>query len=307
MRRLTWILAAITALAPVVVPAQAQAASATSYRVWHWNIAGNTMHRASTTDGLVAAAARSIQDNGASFASLNELCVQQFDALIKSLREAGWPADPANFARFEATIPGRTGGPCAGKDYGIGLFSKRPLGKADRFTLPDDGNEPRKLLCAPLQEQPHLRFCTTHSTFVDAFRLPQLEAIFGRLDAYFARGDQVIVAGDFNVSPSIARMNRFYSAQVNTPNNDHNSGHYREVDDADPAACPGYGETTVEAAGGDGPCGTGVKIDMIFTHERDYVASASSGDAKSSPRTCGGKACSDHRILVGSVALNPAP
>ncbi|MFD1931233.1 MULTISPECIES: endonuclease/exonuclease/phosphatase family protein [Nonomuraea] len=304
MRRLLAILAAITLSVSVVSTSPAQAAVA-SFRVWHWNVAGNTMHKGSTTDGLVPAVTRSIQENGATFASLNELCQQQFDALIASLRNANWPADKANFARFEATIPGRPGGPCQGKAYGIGLFSKKPLGSADRFTLPDDGNEVRKLLCAPLKEDPHLRFCTTHSTFVDAFRLPQLTAIFGQLDTYRDNGDRVIIAGDFNAAPDFGRMNRFYSAQVNTPNNDGNTGHYREVDDADPAACPGYGETTVEKVDGGGPCRTGTKIDMIFTHESEYDAAASSGDAKPSPRTCGGKVCSDHRILTGTVALIP--
>ncbi|MFI6294662.1 endonuclease/exonuclease/phosphatase family protein [Nonomuraea sp. NPDC050790] len=300
MRKPSWILAFVVVLASLLAaPAQA----ATSYRVWHWNVAGNTMHKGSTTDGLMPAAVSSITASGAVFASVNELCQQQFDTLIQRLRSAGWPEDPANFARFEATIPGRTGGPCQGKAYGIGLFSKKPLGAADRITLPDDGNEVRKLLCAPPRDGSGPRFCTTHSTFVDAYRLPQLTAIFDRMDAYRAAGERVIVAGDFNAAPDFARMNRFYSTQVDTPNNDGNTGHFREVDDADPAACPGYGETTLQTSDGGGPCGKGTKIDMIFTHDTEYVAASSSGDAKPAPTTCGGKACSDHRILTGIVTL----
>lgn len=304
MRRWTWTLAVVAALAPLLMSSTASAVgAASSYRVWHWNIAGNTLHQGSTTDGLVAAAARSIQDDAAGLVSLNEVCVQQFNALINELRAADWPVDPANFARFEATLPGRAGGPCVGKEYGIALFSKWPLGQADRITLPDDGNEPRKLLCAPLRDEPQTRFCTTHATFVDAYRLPQLEAIFGRLDDYRAGGGRVILAGDLNVAPDFARMNPFYSSQVNTQNNGQNTGHYREVDDADPANCPGYGERTVEADDGGGPCGSGTKIDMIFAHEEGYVPSASTGDAKPAPRTCASKPCSDHRILTGLVAF----
>ncbi|MFI6537913.1 endonuclease/exonuclease/phosphatase family protein [Nonomuraea sp. NPDC050547] len=302
VRKMAWALVAATLLTSLL---GAPARAAVSHRVWHWNVAGNTMHKGSTTDGLIPAAVSSITGARAVFASVNELCQQQFDALIQRLRTAGWPEDPANFARFEATIPGRAGGPCQGKAYGIGLFSKKPLGAADRITLPYDGNEPRKLLCAPLREQKRLRFCTTHSTFVDAFRLPQLTAIFERMDAYRAAGDQVIVAGDFNAAPNFERMNRFYSSQVNTPNNDGNTGHFREVDDADAAACPGYGEGTLQKADGGGPCRTGTKIDMIFTHDGDYVAASSSGDARPSPTTCAGNACSDHRILTGTVTLRP--
>ncbi|MEV4294328.1 endonuclease/exonuclease/phosphatase family protein [Microbispora rosea] len=304
MKRLRWAAVAAVALLPALASPPAHAArAATSYRAWHWNIAGNTMHHGSTTDGLVAAAVQSIQDNNAVFASLNEVCAQQFTAMINQLRAVDWPVDPANFARFETTIPGRSGGPCGGKDYGIALFSKQPLGPADRFTLPYDGNEPRHLLCAPLKSRPQLRFCTVHATFVDAYRATQLKAIFGHVDDYRADGDQVILAGDFNVGPDWARMDPYYSAQVNTPNNRNNTGHYREVDDADPVYCTGYGETTEEGAGGGGPCGTGGKIDMIFSHEDDYVASASTGDARSSPHSCGGKSCSDHRILVGLLTL----
>ncbi|MFI6497330.1 endonuclease/exonuclease/phosphatase family protein [Nonomuraea typhae] len=298
MRKLTVVLAVLAALA-AATPAQA----ATPYRILHWNVAGNTLHKGSTTDGLIAAATSRIRGSGAAFASLNEVCRQQFDALIKSLRAAGWPADPANFARFETALPGRSGGPCQGEDYGIALFSRKPLGAADRTTLPDDGDEPRKLLCAALRDQPRTRFCTTHSTFVDAYRLPQLTAVFGKLDAYRARGEQVIIAGDFNAAPDFGRMNRFYSSQVDTPNNGGNYGHYREVDDADAANCPGYGARTVEAADGGGPCRTGTKIDMIFAHEDDYVAGSSSGEARPSPVSCGGRACSDHRILTGTVTL----
>ncbi|MEU6743377.1 endonuclease/exonuclease/phosphatase family protein [Streptosporangium sandarakinum] len=275
----------------------------TSYRVLHWNVAGNTMHRGSTSDGLVTSIVDSIRGDGAVLVSLNELCLQQYDALISALRAAKWPADPENFARFAPTVPGRSGGPCGGKDYGIGMFSKQPLGGAARLTLPSDGGEPRKLMCAALRDRPRVRFCTTHATFVDAYRLPQLQAIFGQVDAYRANGDQVILAGDFNVSPDFGRMDRFYSSQVNTPYNRNNTGHYREVDDSDPVNCPGYGETTIEANNGGGPCGKGSKIDMIFVHEDDYVASASTGDAKPSPRSCGGAACSDHRVLIGQVAL----
>ncbi|WP_214322558.1 hypothetical protein [Nonomuraea sediminis] len=46
---------------------------------------------------------------------------------------------------------------------------------------------------------------------------------------------------------------------------------------------------------------------MIFTHEADHVPSASTGDAQPSPLSRGGKACSDHRVLLGTPTLVRSP
>ncbi|MBZ6477796.1 endonuclease/exonuclease/phosphatase family protein [Streptomyces griseocarneus] len=268
-------------------------------------MAGDAMNHNSTTNGMVDAAAASIRGRDADFVALNEVCASQFRALVTRLRDAGWPVDGANFARFEGAYPAGHA-VCGGEEQGVAIFSKRPLGPADRFTLPDDGKrEKRKLLCAALKDRPHARFCATHLTFVDAYRKSQVDAVRAQLEEYHRRGDTVILAGDFNMQPDWGRMDDFYSAGVNTPHNDRNAGHYHELDDNDPAHCAGYGEPTVSTPDPQdaGPCGTGAKIDFIFARE-DRIAGAYSADSLAPSTQCGGALCSDHRVLVGSVTVS---
>ncbi|TDD15909.1 endonuclease/exonuclease/phosphatase family protein [Nonomuraea diastatica] len=297
-----------SALTALTVPGTAKAStSAESYTVWHWNVAGNTLNHGSATNGMVRAAVASIVARGASFVSFNELCINQYQALVTGLRNAGWPADGANFARFVVTYPATSGGPCSGKDYGNAIFSKQPLGAAERISLPDDGKtEKRKMLCAPLEARPRLRFCSTHTTYVDAYRSSQLNAVLRKLEAYHANGDTVVIAGDFNLQPNSARLDGYYSSTLNTPNNRGNTGRYRELDDADPNDCPGYGELTVSTPDSKGACGTGTKLDMIFARE-DKITGTYSGDSLAPPTTCAtnpGGLCSDHRVLLGAVTLS---
>ena len=135
-----------------------------TYDIWLWNVAGHTMHAGATDTGVIEAAVSSIQSRGVDLVGFNELCRSQYRALIEALSAAGWPSDSANFARFSETRS-PSPGVCAGSAYGNAIFSRWPLGGADRVTLPSDGSvEHRSLLCAPLQARPHLRFCTTHIT-----------------------------------------------------------------------------------------------------------------------------------------------
>lgn len=289
---------------PAFAATATESTATATYTVWQWNVSGDEMNHNSTTNGMVSAAAKSIRNRNADFVALNELCASQYRALQQTLRDSGWPVDGTNFARFEGAYPaGRS--VCGGEEEGIAIFSKQPLGPADRFTLPDDGQrEKRKLLCAALKDKTHMRFCVTHLTFVDDYRKPQADYVRERLEDYHGKGDTVIVAGDFNMQPNWGRMDDFYSAGVNTPNNDRNTGHYRELDDNDPANCAGYGESTVSKLdpGNAGPCGTGEKIDFIFARE-DRIAGPYSADSLA-PESCGGALCSDHRVLIGSVTVS---
>jgi endonuclease/exonuclease/phosphatase family metal-dependent hydrolase len=267
-----------------------------TYHVWTWNVAGWKMHRGSTTDGLITALTDSIRNRAADFAALNELCWSQYKAVQANLRDSGWPQDVTNFSRFEP----HNSTACGGEPFGLAIFSKAPLGAADRYALADDGtSETRKLLCAPLEARPHLRFCTTHLTPWEAdYNVAQLNQVLSHVEAYNAAGDTVIIAGDFNAQPSYGRLNSWYSPSLDTTYNGGNQGAYRELDDTD-ARCPGYGENTV--ADGDGPCGPGKKIDLIFVRE-NRLAGPYDGDSLSISTSCGGP-CSDHRITIGTVTV----
>jgi endonuclease/exonuclease/phosphatase family metal-dependent hydrolase len=291
-------------LVAVSTPAASFAATVdATYRILTWNVAGWAMHRGSTTDGLTSAVTNAIRNQSAQFVALNELCLGQHDAIRRALRNAGWPQDPDNFARFAETNPA----PCGGDGVGIALYSKAPLGEASRYTLPDDGrNEKRKLLCAPLERRPHMRFCTTHITtsneVINGIKINkrQLDHVLARLEAFHGAGDTVVIAGDFNAQPDYGRLDGWYSASLSHANNRSNTGAYRELDDTHPG-CPGYGETTTAPGNTEGPCGLGKKIDLIFARENRIVGSYS-GDSLTIPSGCGGR-CSDHRILTGTVTV----
>ncbi|MFD0558907.1 endonuclease/exonuclease/phosphatase family metal-dependent hydrolase [Stackebrandtia endophytica] len=275
-----------------------------TYNVWLQNIAGWKMHRASTTNGLVAAVTASIRNRDADFVAFNEMCRQQYNAIIGELRAAGWPQDSTNFARFGAV----RSDVCDGQDFGNAIFSRDPLGNAERLPLPDDGSvADHTVLCAPLQVQPTVRFCTTHITtsneVIDGVKANQrqLDAANVHMEDYHRAGETVIIAGDFNAQPNYGRMNGWYSANLDTPNNSDNTGYYRELDDDDEQHCLGYGEPTVGVGDPPGQCVPEKKIDMIFVRENrivgDYWA-----DALAISQNCGGP-CSDHKILIGQVTV----
>ncbi|MFI7605058.1 endonuclease/exonuclease/phosphatase family protein [Micromonospora sp. NPDC049366] len=301
--RIGTVLATVLTVLVASAGVSAAAAVTATYNVWTWNVAGWTMHRGSTSNGLIEVISNSIRNRSSNLAALNELCWSQYKAVQWNLRATGWGEDEENYSRFASTND--TG--CGGEKSGIALFSKAPMGPSQSFTLPDDGRvEQRKLLCAPLEARPHLRFCTTHITTSSEviggspINQRQLDAVRAQVDAYNAAGDTVIIAGDFNAQPSYNRLDKWYSSSVNTANNPDNEGFHRELDDRD-SRCVGYGENTQDDGTPAGPCGPGKKIDMIFVRE-DKIVGSYDGDSLSISQSCGG-ACSDHRILIGTVTV----
>ena len=281
----------------------AQATVTGTYTVWTWNVAGWAMHRGSTSDGLMPTIADSVQRNGADLVALNELCEDQFVAMVDELAAAGWAEDPTNFARFEPHSPTA----CGGQPFGLAIFSKAPLGTANRYVLPSDGtSEGRRLLCAPLKSRPRLRFCTSHITpdtaVINGARATatQLDDVLRRLESFDAAGDTVLLAGDLNAQPSYGRLDSWYSAAVDTAHNGSNHGDYRELDDTD-RRCPGYGEATTAGSSG-GECGQSPKIDLIFARA-DRIVGSYSADSLAIP-VCGARPCSDHRTVVGTVRVS---
>ncbi|MFD5322750.1 endonuclease/exonuclease/phosphatase family protein [Streptomyces sp. NPDC127092] len=301
-------LALTGALAAVLLPAtaaQADTPPPRTYTVWQWNVAGNTIHDGSTTDGLVTQAAASIVNRGADFAAFNELCQGQYSALVSELRAKGWPQDQANFARFEPSRPAGNAAVCRGEAFGNAIFSKRPLGGAARFALPDDGTaEKRNMLCAPLTDGTATRFCTTHITTSQSFNVAQLDFVHQKLEEYAAAGETALIAGDFNAQPHYGRLNSYYAPSVDTAYNANNTGEYRELDDADAGNCLGYGEWTADGTPGvTPPCGGYAKIDHIFVRESALAGPYDADSLAISTACTGVAACSDHRILVGTVTV----
>jgi hypothetical protein len=104
-----FILLAVTVLASGCGPLPDEEHQAATTTRTYRNVAGDTRHKASTTDGLIETIANSIVANDAHFATINELCRNQYDALISALRSGGWPVNTANFARFVTTRAANTG------------------------------------------------------------------------------------------------------------------------------------------------------------------------------------------------------
>lgn len=281
-------------------------AATPSYTIWHWNIAGYKMNKGSTTNGMTSVAVRSILNRKAQLISFNEMCSSQYNDVKKRLERVKW-SHKADFSAFVTTNDSG----CAGKPYGNAIFIKGGVSNVDRYTLQNDGSkEVRAMVCA-LVSHTKDRFCTVHITTSNqkiqskAINGQQLTYVRSILDRYYHQGQHIIIAGDFNSQPNYERLNSWYASSLKTSNNIGNKSVYREVDDNDPAHCLGYGEWTAVSPNESTPCGTpNKKIDMIFFRE-NQVASYS-GDSLSIARKCGAKkaaACSDHRILIGTITF----
>ncbi|MFD4247609.1 endonuclease/exonuclease/phosphatase family protein [Streptomyces sp. NPDC058525] len=305
------------ALCAALLPAsaaQAETVSAKRYNIWQWNVAGSAIHGGKSDTGMVDGAVSSIVYRNADFVAFNELCEGQWNSLVSKLRSAGWPKDPANFARFEPSIhAGADNRVCGGAAFGNAIFSRLPLDTADRITLPDDpALERRNMLCAPLRDDSSTRFCTTHIAAVNRekgvtneHKLQQLAAVQAQLDSWVDQGQTVMIAGDFNAQPNYHSLDTYYSASLNVKDlNDSNRGSFRELDDNDTANCLGYGEWTADNEEELAPtvCGGMRKIDLIFVSETSLVGPGSYGaDSLAIATNCTTGKCSDHRILTGTV------
>ncbi|BAL93097.1 hypothetical protein AMIS_78770 [Actinoplanes missouriensis 431] len=285
-------------------PAPASAAELRPFTALHWNVSGWVQHRNSTTDGLVDKIASAITSKDADFAGLNEICWDQYQAVLGKLADAGWP-DTKNFARFEINMDT---GICGGKPFGMALFSKAALGTATGYQLePQNSAEPlvdRKLLCAPVTGR-KLRYCVTHITPDSAahpeFNAGQIDHARRIVDDFLNAGETVVTAGDFNVTPGAGRLDGWYSPTIDTPYNSGNVGRHVEMDDQY-SVCPGFGRSTSNV-NPPGACDTAQKIDMIFVSvgNEELVGCYEAGVLQ--PICKDGEFCSDHQVLWGSGTL----
>jgi endonuclease/exonuclease/phosphatase family metal-dependent hydrolase len=314
MRLRARISAVIVAISAALLPGTTTAQAAEEnieFKVWHWNIAGHVLHGGSTTSPIIEHAVTSIMNRDADFVSLNEVCRGQYNAILNRFAEEGWPGTNTDFARFAATSPA-SAGYCrgAGEEFGHALFSRYDIGVSKQYTLEPDG---RKLLCAPLQNLPKMKFCNVHITTgprtpgAPDNRFGQLNTVLDILNGFHAAGETYIVAGDFNVQPHYEHLDSYYAPSLNTAANDNNRGAHRELDDTDPR-CPGYGEFTSTVTPEEAPPCTEkrwTKLDLIFARESRIVGTYT-GDSLIYPSDCGAsedKPCTDHRVTTGTVTL----
>lgn len=258
--------------APATEEAQ-QEVGVKTYRLFHWNVAGHALHAGSTSSSFINAIASAIVNQNADLVSINELCRNQYNALITELTARGWAS--TNFARF-AEYWSTNSGVCSGSSFGVALFTRSPFGTSETLSLtePTGSKVARKLLCAPLANPSRLRMCTVHLTTDTNFQQLQLDQVRTRLNQYHASGDTVFLAGDLNVQPWDSKLDNWYASSVNSPHNSNNRGLFRELDDK-ASNCPGHGEVTFTGRNGSPCTSTGRK----------------------------GEPCSDHKLLSASVPV----
>ncbi|AZK94654.1 MULTISPECIES: endonuclease/exonuclease/phosphatase family protein [Streptomyces] len=314
MKTFVLMLVALLALPAGAVPAVASPAApgTATYRIWHWNVAGHANNFGSTANGLVDAILGSLSHRNPDFISLNEVCPDQYQAVLKGLQAAGWPQSATNFARFEpmpdanADLCGNDGGGPDQDPYGVAVFSRFAPTGTDRITLPYDGDKARKLLCVPVAGQPGgLRFCTTHITFNATYKTAQLNTVRTRMQDWTTTGGTVITAGDFNVQPHDGLLDDWYAPSVASAHNGNNSGIFRELDDLDPL-CPGWGEQTTEGTLA-GKCGQPAKVDLVFVAESRLVSYQADALPVARDRCVNRSGtfipCSDHRIVDATATV----
>jgi Endonuclease/Exonuclease/phosphatase family len=194
---------------------------------------------------VVPAIMRSILDeeNGPVHAvSLNEVCRQQFRALKRRLGDhPDWPMH----GRFLVTDPrgGGDGPHCQGPDhegrghdYGIAVFTRRPITNVQSWPLPHPASgETRKLLCVTttLAGRPRTKVCTTHITNGEG-KGDQIRKVRRHVNRFVRAGRPVILMGDFNVEPDTRALDGLYSKRLYGGDA---TGRFREVDGVPPCRC----------------------------------------------------------------------
>ena len=276
---LSWLLTPVTA---------ARAGVAQQYM--QINICGNICYAGSNTAGQDVA--NSAYSHRADIVSINEACGNQLTAAKNALAAKGLTYQ-AIFGQTIAAGASVLKSGCQG--YGNGLLirytaSSAPADSVDRVMLPDFG-EDRMLLCAHIVA-PSFRYCVTHlspgsSTASEQNRNQQAIAVASKVNSYLPT--PVVLAGDFNTTPSSYVLDRFYGPYYSGGNG---IGPFREVD-----ACASRASQTSTCNEGteSTPFATDPKIDYIFTTDGNFTIS--DGDATSS-------VTSDHDPLFGSVIRN---
>ncbi|WP_206539182.1 endonuclease/exonuclease/phosphatase family protein [Nocardiopsis gilva] len=220
---------------------------------------------------------------------LTEVCYGQYKSLRNRLR--GYA--PA----WYATSSGPKGCGKWGKDrrFGMAVFVK--TGSVQRLTksLPLDQNDPnrnaRGLLCAKGSIEGRTTLsCVTHLThYSGSYQLQQAETVRRQLNSW-AGGIPIILAGDFNATPTSSTLDKFYGFQGG-------HGRFGEVDERDTdrftTSCR---RARVRFCRSGEPTHTnGKKLDYIFVSAAHFKNAMGDAAARSANM-------SDHNLLRGAAA-----
>ncbi|MEV4840191.1 endonuclease/exonuclease/phosphatase family protein [Nonomuraea sp. NPDC049486] len=211
----------------------------------------------SAVSGAVPAIASSILDFRPDLVTLNEVCRDQYDKLLETVRANGYDL------HGEFAITRSPASKCGGsQELGNALLSHTPLTNPAVTPLPQGGEpETYNLTCADttLREQT-VRGCVTQLSAEAGLRTEQAEAVAAQVDA----GVPVILGGDFQDRPWEAALTPLYAHHGGT-------GVLHEVDETDTAyfASPEHSCPVTDRT-----CRTGegtVPLPVALQHKRDYI------------------------------------
>jgi len=297
--------------AALLLSGAAPASADHTYKLFQFNMCGHVCHDGNdTTDDpgdVVEAIRRSLVSAEVDpvAASLNEVCINQFDKLMSVL-------PPDWHGRFAITKrPNDDDQLCMqgghAHRFGNALLTRRPIvdGSTEEFRLPYPRAEVRKLLCFRVDLAQDTRFCTTHiaphhklGRNGHAKQDRQIAEVTRHANGYVADGRPTILMGDFNVEPISEKLDRLYHDATFGGGA---SGRFKEVGQGDPNAtypfaapcrCGGLTFNFTE--------GLTKRIDFIFASGRDWRID--SGQVTDPASDAVGRE-SDHRIVRGEVTL----
>ena len=264
-------------------------AAASSCRVIQWNICGAACWGGSL--GVVTPVAERISHHAAIFASLQEVCEPQFDAIVSSLGPLyqGY----FNWTRNDSDLP-------AGCDkYGIGIIWRTTFGFGRYMTGTmlhhEAGTEPRLLVDVQLEKTSTVRFdaASTHLSLHEVSRELQIQQVASILEFRFQTLWWPVLGGDLNNVP-------YGSPQARLIDPLFHSGYGSYIDPIDPRYNWSSSGNMIEATG---CCTQRLAKQFAYTNNAgkiDYIFSWS-GSPLHPKRLFHDQAVlvSDHALVVG--------
>jgi endonuclease/exonuclease/phosphatase family metal-dependent hydrolase len=263
-------------------------------------------------------------------ASINEMCRNQFNALMNQLQSAEPGMDWRGvFAVAKSPADSSTDSLCyqggSEHDYGNALISHRMVAGSvlGPWSLPYPTSETRKMMCVTLALAVNVKACNTHIATLDSWDVDactqhsrqnaQIRDVAVRVNGYVNGGDEVILMGDFNREPTsggaedceYAKLDALYDRDIFGGGA---FGLFKEVGQWDSNSTYNFtpscrcGDLTHKYTS------SGVflnrKIDFIFANSRDWVLddAEDTGNANSPIPDKDGRV-SDHKILRGKAHL----
>lgn len=231
-------------------------------------------HNVHSLWGPISTAVQHARDVGAQGITLQEVCQSQLPAL-RSIT-TGWTVN--------WQVSGAKGCGATNPIGDVAIWTGGTGGVAEQPALTPDGTHTPKLTCVRYGSAPVRHVCSVHLVARDpdaVIRTQQTADIRRLTGAWIDLGHAVVVAGDFNATPTRPEMDAMYALNGN--------GRFNEANQL--ALDARAGVWTFQS-----PTGYRRKIDYVFFSQNRTPATASGGASAVST-------ASDHRLLTGWASV----